>query len=98
LRELVRVYEYIEYSKFPPPRRIEDFGQHWDNMPNAYGRIEQGEYVVAWGVGRSTAPGAGQQVLAYEKKAAAEGGAVLLRNGTVKTLTAAEFSKAPKAK
>ena len=98
LQELVKVYEYIEYSKFPLPRKLADFDQHWDNMPNAYSRIQSGEYVLAWGVGASKAPGAGQQILAYEKKAATEGGAVLLRDGTVKTMTAAEFSAAPKAK
>jgi len=98
LAELVKVYEYIEYSKLPPPGKLADFDQHWDNMPNAYSRIQSGEYVVAWGVGHSKAPGAGQQILAYEKKAAAEGGAVLLRDGTMKTMTAAEFAAAPKAK
>ncbi len=98
IKELVSVYEYIEYSRFPPPRRLSDFEAHWDNMPNAFNRIQSGDYVVAWGVGRSTAPGAGKQVLAYEKRASTEGGAVLLRDGTVKVMTAEEFAKAPKAK
>jgi hypothetical protein len=67
-------------------------------MPNAFDRIQSGEFVIVWGVGLSKAPGTGNQVLAYEKKAPLEGGAVLLRNGTVKTMTSEEFSKAPKAK
>jgi hypothetical protein len=92
------MYRYIEYSKLPLPRKPEDFNDYVDSMPTALERIKQGEYVVAWGVGLSSAPGAGNQILAYEKKSPAEGGVVLLRDGTVKKLTAAEFAAAPKAK
>ena len=98
LKEMVNVYKYIEYSKLPLPRKPEDFNEYIDSMPSALERIKQGDFVVAWGVGRSTAAGAGQQILVYEKKAPAEGGAVLFRDGTVKQMTAEEFSAAPKAK
>jgi hypothetical protein len=98
LKELVGVYQYIEYSKLPVPRKPDDFNDYVDSMPNALGRIKAGEYVVAWGVGRSTASGAAAQVLAYEKKAPSEGGVVLLRDGTVKQLSATEFAAAPKAR
>lgn len=60
-------------------------------------RIQNGDYIVYWRVGLSdTAPGA-NAILAYEKKTPTEGGAVLLRNGTVKEMTAAEFQAALKA-
>ena len=98
LKEMVSVYKYIEYSKLPLPRKPDDFNDHMDSMPTALERIRQGEFVVAWGVGRSTAPGSAEQILVYEKKAATEGGAVLCRDGTVKIMTPAEFSAAPKAK
>ena len=98
LKELVGVYRYIEYSKFAVPRKVEDFNDYWDSMPTASDRIKQGEYIVAWGIGRSTAPGAANQILVYEKKAPTEGGAVLLRDGTIKQMTAEEFNAAPKAK
>jgi hypothetical protein len=98
LQEMVGVYKYIEYSKLPPPRKPEDFNDFVDSMPTAIQRVKDGEYVVAWGAGRSAAPGASGQILVYEKKAPTEGGAVLLRDGTVKQVTAAEFSAAPKAK
>jgi hypothetical protein len=98
LKEMVGVYRYIEYSRLPLPRKPEDFTDFWDSMPSAFERIKAGEFVVAWGVGRSTAPGAAEQILIYEKKAPADGGAVLLRDGTVKQMTAAEFNAAPKAK
>lgn len=98
LQEMVGIYKYIEYSKFPPPRRAEDFDNYIDSMPTALERIKQGEYVVAWGAGRSAAPGAAGQILVYEKKAPTEGGAVLLRDGTVKQVTADEFRAAGVAK
>ena len=98
LQEMVGVYKYIEYSKLPLPRKPEDFNDFVDSMPTAFQRVKDGEYVVAWGAGRSAASGAGGQVLVYEKKAPTEGGAVLLRDGTVKQMTAEEFSVAPKAK
>jgi len=98
LKEMVGVYKYIEYSKLPLPRKPEDFNDYVDSMPIAFYRVKDGEYVVAWGVGRSASAGAGEQVLVYEKKTPTEGGAVLLRDGTVKQMTAAEFSAAPRAK
>jgi len=98
MKELAGIYRYIEYSKLPLPRKPEDFSDYVDSMPSAFERIKQGDYVVAWGAGRSTASGAAEQILVYEKKAPTEGGAVLLRDGTVKQMTAAEFNAAPKAK
>ena len=95
---MVGVYKYIEYSKLPLPRKPEDFSDFIDSMPTAFQRVKEGEYVVVWGVGRSAVPGTSGQVLAYEKKVPTEGGAVLLRDGTVKQMTAAEFNAAPKAK
>ena len=95
---MAEVYRYIEYSKLPLPRKPEDFTDHWDSLQAAFDRVKAGEIVVIWGVGRATGPGAGQQVLAYEKQAPTEGGAVLFRDGTVKQMTAAEFNAAPKAK
>jgi hypothetical protein len=98
LKEMASVYKYLDYSKLPPPRKPEDFDNYIDTMPTALTRIKEGEYVVAFGVGHASGPGAGSQILAYEKKAPAEGGAVLLRDGTVKQVTAAEFSSAGVAK
>jgi len=98
LKEMAKVYQYIEYSKFPLPQKAEDFRDYWDSMQGSFDRVQQGEFIVAWGVGRSTVAGPGSQILAYEKKAPIDGGWVLLRNGTVKQMTAAEFTAAPKAK
>jgi hypothetical protein len=95
---MAKIYQYIEYSKLPLPKNPEDFRDYWDSMQGSFDRVQQGEFVVAWGVGRSTAPGPGLQVLVHEKKVPTDGGWVLLRNSTVKQMTAAEFAAAPKAK
>jgi len=98
LKEMVNVYKYIEYSKLPLPRKPEDFADYWDSMPTAFERVKQGEFVVAWSIGRATTPGSAEQILVYEKKAPTDGGAVLLRDGTIKQVTAGEFAAAPKAR
>jgi hypothetical protein len=58
-------------------------------MADAYPRIESGEYVVNWGVGISA--GTANRAIAYEKLTPTSGGAVLLGDGIVKHVTAAEF-------
>ena len=98
LDALREIYEYIQDSKLPLPKKPADFDEYLDSLPGAYDRIKNGEITVAWGFGLSKAPAAAKQVLAYETKAATEGGSVLLRDGTVKQMTAAEFNAAPKAK
>jgi len=95
---MIEVYKYIDYSKLPLPKSPADFNQYQDSMLNAFERINKGDYVVVWGVGLSKSPAAANQILVYESKAPTEGGAVLLRDGTVKQMTAAEFGAAPKGK
>jgi uncharacterized protein (DUF2236 family) len=98
MQEIAKVYQYFEYAKLPPPKKAEDFRDYWDSMQGSFDRIQSGEIVVQYGIGRATGPGAGQQVLAYDKNAASAGGWVVLRDGTVKEMSAAEFAAAPKAK
>jgi len=53
------------------------------------------EYV--WGSRLSDAPEAATRVVAFEKAAATDGGFVLLQDGTIRQVTAAEFAKLAKA-
>ena len=95
LEELASVYKYIAQNKEQVPRKLEDLTEKQAALPTAWGKIESGEYIVQWGAGVS---GSGGAVLAYEKSAPDSGGLVLLQDGTVKQLTAAEFKAAPKAR
>ncbi len=95
LKELGEVYKYRAAEKMPPPAKVEDLADHEDAFGTAWPAIQDGQIVILWRVGydpNSTA------ILAYEKTVPTSGGNVLLRNGTVKTMTADEFKSAPKAR
>jgi hypothetical protein len=95
LKELGEVYKYRAAQKAPAPARAEDLMENAGAVDNALPLINEGHVVVVWRV--AYAP-TSTEVLAYEKDAATAGGKVLLRTGTVKQMTAAEFAAAPKAK
>ena len=76
------------------PAKQEEVSKLEPSHPGAVKRIKMGTIIVVWGVPIGTA---GQGVLAYEKTTADKGGPVLLEDGTIKTMTAAEFAAAPKA-
>lgn len=98
LRELAEVYKYLDYAKSPPPSRAEDLDNYLDSLHSALPRIKSGEIEVVWGARLTATPPASNGLLAFEKKAATDGGAVLLRDGTVKQMTAAEFTTAKQIK
>lgn len=92
-RELAGVYEYMLAQKENPPRDLKELQTlHSEPLMMAIPRIESGEYVVFWGVSRTTIGAEAEMVLAYEKNAPHSGGVVLLRNGTVKNVSAQEFA------
>jgi hypothetical protein len=91
LQELAEVYKYLVAQKVPPPRKPEDLAEYSGSLEGAMPLIRSGDIVVVWGAGYSSGS---SQVLAYEKDAATSGGKVLLRNGTVKHMSADEFRAA----
>lgn len=95
LEELGEVYKFLAAQNLRPPAKKSDFDEHEAAMQTAHAKIGAGDYVVYYGVGYAASS---SDILAYEKDAATAGGKVLLRNGTVKQLTASEFQAAPKAK
>src|SRR5262249_19437326 len=97
-KEIGEVYKFLAYEKKPPPSKLEDLRPYIDSLPTSWEKLEKGEHVVLWRVGYTTASPGAQAVLAYEKDAPNQGGNVLLRDGTVKQMTAQEFQAAPKAR
>ncbi len=91
LKELGEVYKYRAAQQTAPPTKLADLDEQQASLNNAWPLIESGAVVVVWRVGYSSSS---SDVLAYEKDAATSGGTVLLRNGTTRTMTAAEFQAA----
>jgi hypothetical protein len=83
-----------------PPTKVADLDKHQSLFPRAYAAIKSGDILVLWGVqpkGEGDIARGGETVVAYEKNVPTEGGYVLFSAGTIKKMTAAEFSAAPKA-
>ncbi|HWG42054.1 MAG TPA: hypothetical protein VN688_04655 [Gemmataceae bacterium] len=63
--------------------------------------VKSGQYILLWGANPSAmqrAPGGSSgTILGYEKDVPTSGGQVLMGDGFVKNMTAAEFQSAPKA-
>lgn len=81
------------------PAKVADLAKYEHGYPLGFAALKSGDIVVVWGATMAGEGGGGSgEIVAYEKKAATEGGAVLLQNGQVKQMSAAEFAAAPKAK
>jgi hypothetical protein len=95
LEELGEALKSLAAEGRNPPGKLAEFESIEPLVPVCGPQIRNGEVVYFWGAGYAAG---GDKVVAHEKKAPAEGGLVLLQNGKVKTMTAAEFQAAPKAK
>lgn len=95
LEELGQMLKALADEGKKPPARPADLDALDPLIPVAGPAVRNGEIVYAWGAGYVSG---GNLVVAYDKKAADEGGYVLLQDGTVKHLSASEFQSAPKAK
>jgi len=94
LKELGELFKYLAHEQQPPPAKLEDLSPRLDALPNAWGLLQNGQLVLFYGVGAANTP----TIVAHDKDAATQGGFVLLRDGTVKRMSAAEFQAAPKAR
>lgn len=77
------------------PARLEDLRDLRRDLPKVYQGIQDGVYVVYWGARRVAARS--DTVLAYVRDAPKVGGMVLMGDGSVQNMSAAEFNAAPKA-
>jgi hypothetical protein len=88
---------YMQYVKANqrPPKQLSDLQRYQTIDPVPLKVVQNGDYIVVWGLDLGKDSGA---VLAYEKDAPKQGGAVLLADGTVTTMTAEKLQAALKAK
>lgn len=90
MKELLQEYQE-QYKK--SPTKANDLKSFEPVHPMAVRQIQRDFIVVVWGA----TYGSGTGIIAYPKDAPDKGGTVLLQDGTVKSMTAAEFAAAPKA-
>ena len=99
LEEVSDLYRSASSARKKPPESIIDLARNRDLFMNGYKALEQGEIIAYWGV--ALTPGVEgstpEEVLAYKADVPTKGGPVLLKDGTVKTMTAEEFKTAKKA-
>jgi hypothetical protein len=92
-RELGEIYDsYMFYLKVNEraPTDLSQIDVQEEASTAGNRALREGKYKVAWGVNDKSAG----TILAYGAEAADKGGAVLMANGTVKTMTAAQFNAA----
>jgi hypothetical protein len=98
-KQLGLLYHTTLDTSGKPPANLADWKDLKKEFPKGYKAIEEGRYVFYFNVSlKDMKAGTSNTVLAYEKDAPTRGGVVLMGDGSVKTLTADEFAKAPKAK
>lgn len=94
LEDLGQMLKSIAEEKKRPPTKLAELEPYEGAFLGATLGIQQKKIVYVWGAGL----GAGDVIVAHDASAESAGGYVLLQNGTVKEMTAAEFAAAPKAK
>jgi hypothetical protein len=103
LQEVGDLYLLYTGQHKKSPQKPQDFEPYEAGLPQGYRRVRSGDIIVRWGVNlvdlkkpEETADSP-DEVLAYEKKVPTQGGVVLMKNRTVRTMTAEQFKAAPKA-
>jgi hypothetical protein len=81
-----------------PPAKAEDLADLKKQELKLWQKVKVGIYVLMWNADVNDAPaGAANTILGHEKEAPTRGGAVLMLDGSTKTMTAQEFQAAAKA-
>ena len=80
------------------PAKLADLDSQRRMFPRGYEAVKSGNIVVLWAAPLQDEGDVGKNevVVAYEKDVPTSGGSVLLSAGTIKNMSANEFSSAPK--
>lgn len=93
LDDLAALLKQVAADGKKPPARAADLEPYDAAFLSASLGISRKEIVYRWGAGLTGGPA----VVAHETAVPEKGGWVLLQDGTVKEMTAADFAAAPKA-
>jgi hypothetical protein len=97
MEEVAGIYRSAMGVKKKPPAGLADLARSRDMFLNGYKAIEKGDIIVMWGVTPLPEDSATDEILAYKSDAETNGGPVLLKNLTMKKMSADAFKSAPKA-
>lgn len=102
IKQVGDVYRNYLRDSHKPPTSTKDFNRYAQMAPAGCQAVRDGSVEVFWGVnladlGDAPSSDSADEVLAYEKQVPSAGGMVLLKNRTVREMTAEEFKAAPKA-
>lgn len=89
LREIWELFSLFATQQNRAPMALTDLRGSAIAFPNGYAALESGRVQVIWGA--NPAATAGTAILAYESAVPEQGGLVVLRDGSVKNLSAQEF-------
>jgi len=97
LKQIGLAYHSCIDVKKKAPGKVEDLEPFYENDAKITDAIKKGDIKVYWNVQLLKLPkGTSNTVLGHEKDAATRGGMVLMADASVRSMTAAEFKKAPK--
>jgi hypothetical protein len=98
LKQIGLAYHTYADAHRKPPSKIEDLAPLYENDAKITAAVKDGSFVVFWNAEfQKMTQGTSNTILAYEKDAKEKGGLVLMADGSVKTMSAKEFSAAAKA-
>ncbi len=102
LAQIGSLYRDFWELKKKAPNGLKDFVPSAEAMPEGVNAVKNGDVVVIWGVKLEdlSPQGAGDsadEILAYQKETPDSGGYVLMKNRSIRRMTADEFKAAPKA-
>jgi hypothetical protein len=95
LAELGNTLKQLASEKKKAPAKLAELDPFDPMMPEACPAIRNGSIIYIWGAGIDEGA---TNVIAYDKETPDKGGYVLLSNCTVKSMSAADFQAAGKAK
>jgi hypothetical protein len=95
LEEIREMYKLHLTEKHRPPTQLAQLKPYEAGFTNGYQALQSGQCLVVWGADLSES--GGQGVLVYDKDVPGQGGLVLLRDGTIRDMTAEEFKAARKS-
>lgn len=98
LQDLKTLLDAVKSGQQKAPKSAAEMAAIEPMFPAAGAFIQNGSIEYVWGTTLGSGPDATKRMVGFETKAAKEGGFVLLQDGTLKEVSAAEFGGLEKAK